>query len=201
MSSNLEPSSDAATAPAAPDTDASSPDYDALADGGTSKPLTQGEIIFVTVMSFVVTLALGLGAYAYFQRRKNKKRQQQQKANQQRRASDPATTDMVIDIEGLADHRDVAAAVGCAGDDDAAAAAARRNNSLHAQRSAPTMQSELSRNGSLGKVKSKASAGPRRVTMEDRAMDRGTVTVGSDVPNHYKRAAIEHMNQLSHAGV
>ena len=68
-------------------------------DGGSSKKLSQGEIIFVTVLSFIVFLALILGVYCYIQRKKRKSQEAEVAVDESKELKEQAPAS-VIDIGG-----------------------------------------------------------------------------------------------------
>ena len=68
-------------------------------DGGSSKKLSQGEIIFVTVLSFIVFLALMLSIYCYIQRKKRKSQEAEVLVDEGKELKEQAPAS-VIDIGG-----------------------------------------------------------------------------------------------------
>lgn len=169
-------------------------------DGGSSKHLTQGEIIFVTILSFLVVLAVSLAIYAiFFQNRKRQQQLDQEKANN---AGGGQGTEIVVDIE---------ANNGAMGQK----ANGAENNGREIQRSAssgaiPRRASEDSNGGGGRRPRrstldhtprsSSIDRGPRRATTEGPVRRTTVTSMGTNVSSHYKLAAIEHMNQISQAG-
>ena len=75
-------------------------------DGGSSKKLSQGEIIFVTVLTFIIFLALILGIYCYIQRKKRKSQEESQIVadGSNKELKEEQAPASVIDIGGVHQH-------------------------------------------------------------------------------------------------
>ena len=168
--------------------------------GGTSKALTQGEIVFVTLLSFVVLVAICVGAYLYY-RRKTRANEQfiNNKSNNnsevggssahQQQQQQLGTEITVVDIEN---NGQLALPMNTTEGGAAVADPIHRRYTLDSTGSGappnksrrPSMESDHS--GSLGPL-----VQPRRASQS---------SMGSNVSANYKLAAIEHMNQISRNG-
>ena len=73
-------------------------------DGGSSKKLSQGEIIFVTVLSFIVFLALMLSIYCYIQRKKRKSQEAEVAVDESKELKEQAPAS-VIDVGPSSVHK------------------------------------------------------------------------------------------------
>ena len=73
-------------------------------DGGSSKKLSQGEIIFVTVLSFIVFLALILSIYCYIQRKKRKSQEAEVALDESKELKEQAPAS-VIDVGPSSAHQ------------------------------------------------------------------------------------------------
>ena len=73
-------------------------------DGGSSKKLSQGEIIFVTVLSFIVFLALILSIYCYIQRKKRKSQEAEVAVDESKELKEQAPAS-VIDVGPSSVHQ------------------------------------------------------------------------------------------------
>ena len=171
------------------------------ADGGTSKALTQGEIVFVTLLSFVVLVAICVGAYLYYRRKtraneqfiNNKSNNNSEvgggSAHQQQQQQQLGTEITVVDIEN---NGQLALPMNTTEGGAAVANPIHRRCTLDSTGSGappnksrrPSMESDHS--GSLGPL-----VQPRRASQS---------SMGSNVSANYKLAAIEHMNQISRNG-
>lgn len=134
-----------------------SPDESAVAvsyrDDDDSSWLTKGEIVFVTLLAFVVLLALILGIYTVCTRREEGATTPESEA--QHRSADGQRAAFVVDIE----------------------------------------VTETPPDGEHGKLLAPSPPPPRTKGHHSAA------EVGAPhVSNRYKRAAIDHMNQISQAG-
>ena len=161
------------------------------ADGGSSNSLTQGEIIFVTLLSFVVLLACILGTYALCRRHQKQKQQIDQKDDAQRLTSDGQGTDIVdIEASGSLDHQ---------GGDAENGKIIPRETSQHPVSGGPLLRrASVESNRNVKKMKIQGS---RRATMDGEGSRHANMgALGSNVSSRYKHAAIEHMNQISQTG-
>lgn len=170
---------------------------DPASDGGNSSGLRQGEIIFVTMLSFFVLLGIIMGTYAMWRHRRRKEVEQKEADERQR-------TDLTIDIEAGEMHIK-------GGDSEKTSrrdSLSQQDSERHSRRGS-RRASEDSSNG-----RGNIQRYNRRATVEigsGHGMDgtrpperhrRATMSsLGSNVSAGYKLAAIDHMNQISQSGV
>ena len=193
------------SSPSAPEDapDDALPSYENF-DGGSSKKLTQGEIILVTVLSFIVVVTAFVVSYIIYVRRARKQRPLMESKEEPRSSSNgqlPATEiPFAIDCEttagggggGTTTDRlrttdDAAEDGGPSHNQDDGDRQSRRRSSNYSDRSErrrSSHDSDASNNEMRPTVARKSSIG----------------SIGSNVSNNYKLAAIEHMNQISQAG-
>lgn len=174
-------------------------------DGGNSKHLTQGEIIFVTLLSFVIVVVIVWGAYEFHRRRK--RQQTDQKEDEQRRASaeglDMEITVTDPEIKGLtnggdAENKAMRENPGSQAWDGNRRGTLESNDSDAKMNRGSSRRASWESNGSEGKM---GRNGSRRGSMDSGPNRRSTLgSVGSNVSSNYKLAAIDHMNQISQAG-
>eukprot|EP00581_Thalassiosira_minuscula_P016634 CAMPEP_0183725170 /NCGR_PEP_ID=MMETSP0737-20130205/19665_1 /TAXON_ID=385413 /ORGANISM="Thalassiosira miniscula, Strain CCMP1093" /LENGTH=177 /DNA_ID=CAMNT_0025956017 /DNA_START=166 /DNA_END=699 /DNA_ORIENTATION=+ len=156
-----------------------------LGHGGSSVPLTQGEIIFVTIMSFVVVLAIALGAYAVCRHRR--KKQMPEKEEIKRRASEGQGTDILVDLEGSGSMDQEGGDIPLVKFQDIRRASADSNGN--------DTKSNRERRATI------ESEGSNRLSSSGRAPRRPSqCTIGTNVSMNYKAAAIEHMNAITQTG-
>mmetsp|Transcript_9849 Transcript_9849/g.20821 ORF Transcript_9849/g.20821 Transcript_9849/m.20821 type:complete len:184 (-) Transcript_9849:70-621(-) len=153
-------------------------------DGGTSMHFTQGEIVFLTLLSFIVLLALVMGTYTYWRHRRKKNRQATNPNDNGRGGAD---IEMNMETFGASHDEKVKIIT----QECSLPPENGKNNNISTSRRSASMDSHNRRRST---VESDGSIGDKRKRrMSDRS---GT----SSVSSHYKLAAIEHMNQISQAG-
>eukprot|EP00584_Thalassiosira_punctigera_P003575 CAMPEP_0172532764 /NCGR_PEP_ID=MMETSP1067-20121228/5697_1 /TAXON_ID=265564 ORGANISM="Thalassiosira punctigera, Strain Tpunct2005C2" /NCGR_SAMPLE_ID=MMETSP1067 /ASSEMBLY_ACC=CAM_ASM_000444 /LENGTH=200 /DNA_ID=CAMNT_0013317317 /DNA_START=33 /DNA_END=635 /DNA_ORIENTATION=+ len=163
------------------------------ADGGSSKHFTQGEITFVTLMSFVVVLAGLIATYVACRRRRKRKNELVQ--------LEGTGKDVALDMEAniAMVHLETANII-----------SQRHDGGGGPPLSRPPSRRRSSSMERRGSMESGGQGGRRRSTAESssdgeydtkralRKMRRASN--GSSVSSTYKQAAIDHMNQISQAG-
>lgn len=175
--------SSAASPEETPNDASSDPGY-----GGSSMQLTQGEIVFATLLSFVVLVAIVLALYTYYIHRKPKQ------------PMDATGTEISCIVDCDANAKDEADNV-------------RGVNGFGRRRSSMESGSTDIRRGSMDDNDGFGNrGGPRRTTTDSIGINgaRGNGTesdrrascsaLGPNVSRQYKQAAIEHMNQISQTG-
>ena len=140
----------------------------------TSSKLSQGEIIFVTILSFVIFLSIILGIYMYI-RRKRLKAEAALK-EQQRLQDENNKPTFVIDCPNVESQMN-------------------SNNSGRQQQQRRGSQSSAGTNSNHGNSSHQHRQQERR--QSTRRSSNGSI---GSVNSNYKKAAIDHMNQISSTG-
>jgi len=140
----------------------------------TSSKLSQGEIIFVTILSFVICLSILLGIYMYI-RRKRLKAEAALK-EQQRLQDENNKPTFVIDCPNVESQMN-------------------SNNSGRQQQQRRGSQSSAGTNSNHGNSSYQHRQQERR--QSTRRSSNGSI---GSVNSNYKKAAIDHMNQISSTG-
>mmetsp|Transcript_20890 Transcript_20890/g.37469 ORF Transcript_20890/g.37469 Transcript_20890/m.37469 type:complete len:185 (+) Transcript_20890:3-557(+) len=153
-------------------------------DGGTSKHFTQGEIVFVTLVSFIILLALVMGTYTCWRHRR-KKNSQTTNPNNNGQGGDDIEMDMEISGASHDEKVKIITREFLLPPENR-----NRNNNSPTPRRIASTDSHRRRST----VESDGSNGDKR----KRRMSHSSGT--SSVSSQYKLAAIEHMNQISQAG-
>ena len=183
-------------------------------DGGSSKKLTQGEIILVTVLSFVVVVTAFVVSYMIYVRRARKWRPLMESKAEPRSSSNgqlvATEIPLAINCEAAAGGggtttdrlrtTDDAAEDGgpSRNQDDGDRQSRRRSSASDASNN--EMRPTVSRNRSERRRGSNASDASNNEMRPTVSRKSSIGSIGTNVSSHYKLAAIEHMNQLSQAG-
>ena len=183
-------------------------------DGGSSKKLTQGEIILVTVLSFVVVVTAFVISYIIYVRRARKWRPIMESKAEPRSSSNGQLAakeiPLAIDCEtaagggggrggGTTTDRlrttdDTAEDGGPSHNQDDGNRQSRRRS--HNQNDGDRQSRRRSSNCSDRSERRRSS----NASDASNSRKSSVNSTGSNVSSHYKLAAIEHMNQISQAG-
>lgn len=167
----------------------------APSDGGSSKQFTQGEIIFATLLSFVVLIAVILAIYAVYIHRKNP----------------------LIDLKDADQRRpshgegtEISCVVGCdAGAIDHHVDDAENGSDRNFHHGPGSRRGSMESNGSDVKksrqVRRSSTDGSYGMIPQQQGVESGRrasmgALGGPNVSRQYKLAAIQHMNQISQTG-
>mmetsp|Transcript_1718 Transcript_1718/g.3670 ORF Transcript_1718/g.3670 Transcript_1718/m.3670 type:complete len:189 (-) Transcript_1718:258-824(-) len=165
-------------------------------DGGSSLQLTQGEIIFATLLSFVVLVAVILGIYVIYMHRRNQLMDQKDAGQRRPSHGQGTVTSCVVDGDtGAIDHQVDNAENG--------------NSDRNSSHGPGSRRAIIDSNGSGMKNIRQGNhrratvdgSGSNGMTLGGESSRRASISSGAPtVPSHYKLAAIEHMNLISQTG-